>query len=280
MGYGAGKGGCKGFADAPYDKGFGKGKRPKGPSGPDLERERLTAEKFTGEVAFWRGKFGYIMPSEPIDHPAAEKKGGKLWASMADILSGATELAEGQQVSFHVYSDSSGILGAEEIEEDGEPPAMPKATKGAGKGFSKGVRPPVSAPAPYGAPKGKACGKSAKAPWQAPVAEAPWSAGVKGKGKGKDKGKDKGKSKFPAGPDLQRERLTAEKFTGEVVEWKGKFGYVKPDEEVDHPNAKKKEGKLWVSVKDIDGDELTVGQSVSFHIYTDASGILGADEVE
>merc|ERR1712203_822864 len=72
---------------------------------------------FSGEVVDWKGKFGYIMPSEPIEHEAAQKKGGKIWASMADIESGATELAIGQEVSFHVYLDDSGILGAEEIEE-------------------------------------------------------------------------------------------------------------------------------------------------------------------
>merc|ERR1712113_160596 len=95
----------------------------------------------------------------------------------------------------------------------------------------------------------------------------------KGKGKGKGK-KDKGPRR-PSGAELERERLTAEKFTGEVVSFRGKFGYIQPDEEVDHPDAKKKDGKIWVSVNDIDGDELTVGQNVSFHIYTDASGILG-----
>merc|ERR1712151_600161 len=96
-----------------FGKAGGKGKSKRA-SGPELERERLTAEKFSGEVVEWRGKFGYIMPSEPIEHEAAEKKGGKVWASMADIESGATELAIGQQVSFHVYLDDSGILGAEE----------------------------------------------------------------------------------------------------------------------------------------------------------------------
>merc|ERR1712039_201945 len=132
--------------------------------------------------------------------------------------------------------------------------------------------------------KGKSAGKSS-APWQA--ASAPWNAGGKGRdmGKGKDKGKGKGKGKDkgprrPSGAELERERLTAEKFTGEVVSFRGKFGYIQPDEEVDHPDAKKKDGKIWVSVNDIEGDELTVGQTVSFHIYTDASGTLGAEEVE
>merc|ERR1712087_758165 len=98
-------------------KGFGKsmGKKPRGPSGPDLERERLTAEKFSGEVIEWKGKFGYIQPSEEIEHPDAQKHGGKLWFSIKDCPDQA-ELAVGTAVAFHVYSDSSGTLGAEEID--------------------------------------------------------------------------------------------------------------------------------------------------------------------
>merc|ERR1712083_901402 len=154
----------------------GKGKA-KGPRGAELPRERLTAEKFSGEVVDWKGKFGYIMPSEPIEHEAAAKKGGKIWASIADIESGATELAVGQEVSFHVYLDDSGILGAEEIEETGTPPKKPRAA--APKGASKGVRPPASLSSPWAPPtKGKSAGKSS-APWQA--AAAPWSGGGKGK---------------------------------------------------------------------------------------------------
>merc|ERR1712151_1134860 len=121
-----------------------------------------------------------------------------------------------------------------------------------------------------------AAGKG-KAAWAPPAA--------KGKGKGKDFGKagGKGKSKRASGPNLERERLTAEKFSGEVVEWKGKFGYIMPSEPVEHPDADKHEGKLWVSMKDIEATgltELEAGTQVSFHIYTDASGALGADEVE
>lgn len=281
-GFGAkGAWGAKGAA--PYGKGAGKagGKsKDKGPSGPELERERLTAEKFTGEVVFTRGKWGNIMPSEPVDHPDAAKKNGQLWFSFIDVLSGATELADGQQVSFHIYRDTSGTLGAEEIEEDGEPPAQ--AAK---------PRTPVAAKGGFAA-KGKAAGKTAKAPWAAAApawgfaapmwAADPWSKGGKGKGKDKDKGKGKGKPRSPSGADLPRERLTAEKFAGEVVEWKGKFGYIMPSEPVEHPDAQKKGGKLWVSQNDIEGGatELEAGTAVTFHIYTDSSGTLGAEEVE
>merc|ERR1712151_973055 len=109
---GAAKGGWGGDAG----KGKSKGKRERGPSGPDLERERITAEPFTGTVKVWKGKFGFITPEEPIDHPAASKsRDGDIWFSGGDITSGQSELEAGAVVSFHVYTDASGKLGAEEV---------------------------------------------------------------------------------------------------------------------------------------------------------------------
>merc|ERR1712066_398577 len=89
----------KGAFDA---KGKGKSKAPRG---AELPRERLTAEPFSGEVVEWKGKFGYIMPAEEIEHENAQKHGGKLWVSMNDIASGETELPVGAIVTFHIYSD-------------------------------------------------------------------------------------------------------------------------------------------------------------------------------
>lgn len=62
------------------------------------------------------------------------------------------------------------------------------------------------------------------------------------------------------------------------MEWKGKFGWVKAAEKIEHEQAEKRDGKLYVNAKDIvGGEELTVGQAVEFHIYEDSSG-LGAEE--
>merc|ERR1712039_851816 len=86
------------------------------PTGPELERKRLTAEKFWGEIIQWHRKYGYILPSEPIDHPAANKfKDGKLWVNIKDMPN-EQALPVGTTVGFHVYSDASGTLGCEEVE--------------------------------------------------------------------------------------------------------------------------------------------------------------------
>merc|ERR1712217_229915 len=91
MGAKGGKDGAKGGKDG---KKGGKDKRPRG---AQLPRERLTAEKFSGEVSEWKGKYGYIMPAEPIEHPNAKKRqDGAVWVSISDCPNGA-ELAVGTQ---------------------------------------------------------------------------------------------------------------------------------------------------------------------------------------
>jgi len=86
--------------------------KEKGPSGPDLPRERVTTVPIVGEVVAWKKKFGWIKPSEPVDHAGSEKHDGRIYVHNKDVQEG-TEMEVGSIVSFHVYSDASG-LGAEE----------------------------------------------------------------------------------------------------------------------------------------------------------------------
>mmetsp|Transcript_26324 Transcript_26324/g.60744 ORF Transcript_26324/g.60744 Transcript_26324/m.60744 type:complete len:167 (-) Transcript_26324:54-554(-) len=112
----------KGYEKGKYsDKGWGKGKdkgkdkgkgKPRGPSGPNLPRERITDEAVTGTCSEWKGKYGWITPTTPMNHPMAVKHQGRLYISVSDLV-GVTELTEGSVCQFHVFQDASG-LGAEE----------------------------------------------------------------------------------------------------------------------------------------------------------------------
>jgi len=125
----------------------------------------------------------------------------------------------------------------------------------------------------------------------------------KGKGKGKggcDGGKGKGKGWVggyddwswmmpppwmmwgppgfggPSGADLPRERIQEEKVSGEIVEWKDKYGWAKPTKPIEHPAFK---GKIYLNKKDLVGAEtLEAGQMVKFFVYEDPSG-LGGEEI-
>mmetsp|Transcript_62466 Transcript_62466/g.177410 ORF Transcript_62466/g.177410 Transcript_62466/m.177410 type:complete len:205 (+) Transcript_62466:68-682(+) len=82
----------------------------------------------------------------------------------------------------------------------------------------------------------------------------------------------------PTGPNLARKLIMEEPVIGKALEWKGKYGWVRPDIELSHPLLDKHGGKIYVSCQDLMGvTELTAGATVQFYIYEDASG-LGAEE--
>jgi len=64
----------------------------------------------------WKGKYGWIAPKDPFQHPkAVEKHDGKLWFSMSDITNGAESLEPGTPCKFHVYSDGGGLGALQEL---------------------------------------------------------------------------------------------------------------------------------------------------------------------
>eukprot|EP00927_Polykrikos_kofoidii_P042913 TRINITY_DN36969_c0_g1_i2.p2 TRINITY_DN36969_c0_g1~~TRINITY_DN36969_c0_g1_i2.p2 ORF type:complete len:168 (+),score=31.86 TRINITY_DN36969_c0_g1_i2:109-612(+) len=97
----------------PYQGFKGKGKGPRMVGGPHLPRNRILASTVYGEVIEWLGKYGWVKPMEPVDHPLAHKHNGRIYVSNKD-LTNATALQQGQLVAFYVYADASG-LGAEDV---------------------------------------------------------------------------------------------------------------------------------------------------------------------
>jgi len=75
------------------------------------ERERV-AESITGEVVEWTRNIGWLRAHEPISHPEANRRGGKIYLAKRDVM-GEEELPVGAVVQFNVYADASG-LGADD----------------------------------------------------------------------------------------------------------------------------------------------------------------------
>lgn len=116
---------CKASAGLVSTTGAGKarGKGAKGQGwhwgkgwqdGPRLPRERVAEALVGGEVLEWKGTFGWIKPAKQPDHPAAERRGGKVYVHHQDLAGEASELQVGAQVQFLLYCDLSG-LGAEQV---------------------------------------------------------------------------------------------------------------------------------------------------------------------
>jgi len=239
---------------------------PKGGKASAGPRVKVLPRRVTGTLTEWKGHFGWVQASEAIDHPEAAKRGGKIYMAHEDV---ETEIAGvGAALSFFVYSDGTG-LGAMNVKEAtgaGAQKAIQKPTADKGKGKSAAYAKGGLATAGY------AKGGFAKGGY---VAKGMFN------GEGKGKGRGKGKAKRPSGPDLPRERVSEAPILGEVQEWKGKYGWIKAQEEIEHPLAERREGKIYVNVKDLpEGvEELEAGGLVQFELYADESG-LGAEEVQ
>lgn len=290
-------------------------------------RTSIAGPRQTGKVLQWKGKFGWIQPSKPIQHPSAQKNQGKVYLGAEDVQEELDGV--GALVSFTLYSDSSG-LGAADVKMSkggAQPPATkpaaakPAAAKpAAGKAAGKGVggkfgavvqasdfKPAVAkagaakpggfTPAAAKAkadPKAKAKAKAA-APWPGgakPVAQTAFQkkgaaeqpAAQKGKAGGKGKqpaegGKGKGKGKQPKVEEGKRELIHDAPLLGTISAWKGKFGWVTPHDEIEHPAKTNKNGDIYVAQEDVEDEIDGVGSTVQFMLYQDGRG-LGAQNVK
>jgi len=70
----------------------------------NLKRKRLTSEPVMGEIVQFKGKIGWIKPSESID--GIDDK--DLYCTKADVVEG-TPTAKGTDVEFHIYKDAKGF---------------------------------------------------------------------------------------------------------------------------------------------------------------------------
>merc|ERR1712194_519543 len=98
-------------------KGANKGKDGR-PTGPYLERTRVTDKLVTGAVDEWKGKFGWIKPHKPVNHKMAKAHKGRLYIHSIDLEWWVDKLTPGSICRFHVYSDANS-LGVEECTEIG-----------------------------------------------------------------------------------------------------------------------------------------------------------------
>lgn len=97
-------------------------------------------------------------------------------------------------------------------------------------------------------------------------------------GKGQWKGQNGGGKPSAAPAAAVKAKVLKKKITGTVTEWKGKFGWIKPNTAVDHPEASKNKGRIYMAQEDVEEDINGVGAAVSFFVYADGKG-LGAKNV-
>jgi len=134
---------------------------------PAGKRTTVPGGRQSGEIIDWKGEFGWIKPSKPINHPQAQRRGGKVYLSAEDV----TEELDGvgATVSFTLYSDSAG-LGAADVKMAKATQAQPQgwtsnavaAHKAAQKQKSSAQTKPATKPAAAGAGSKPAVASAAK----------------------------------------------------------------------------------------------------------------------
>lgn len=257
---------------------------PNGGSTPKQKpaRTRIVEEPIGGTVKVWKGFHGWVVPEADIDHP---KYRGQLYVAHSDVADKAS-MTVGAEVTFYLYEDSQG-LGAEEltIVSAGEGAAAEAAAGG------EAVEAVEEEPTESAEDAAAAAAAAVEAAWAEATEEA--AEGEEGEETGEIRPpaakklkpaavKPAGAVKPPVlGNGKKRNRISELEITGEVIEWNGNFGWISPYDAIDHPAAKKREGKIYVAAADLKDEGvsgLEAGQLVSFHIFLDNSG-LGAEEV-
>ena len=77
-----------------------------------------------------------------------------------------------------------------------------------------------------------------------------------------------------------RVRISDTRHTGSVLSWKGRFGWIRSDKRINHEEAAKHGGRVYVHISDVEGRvELAENARVSFLPYSDGDG-LGAEQVQ
>lgn len=278
-------------------------------------RTPINGPRQMGTVVDWKGAFGWVEPSKPIKHPNAHKHGGKVYLAAEDVSEELDGI--GCSVNFTLYSDGTGLGAADCRMAKG--PAKPAFQGNNGKPATSGaVANFRAANSPGGKAAGKGKGKQQagaalqtalavqqaafqKKPQQAPGKGGFQSAMPKAGGKGGFQaaasqmqqnagnwrnnaqggfqGKAAGKAAGKNTASQKRDILHDQPLLGTIVQWRGKFGWLKPHDTIDHPLADKHQGDLYLTQQDVEEEIEGEGSVVSFILYGDSKG-LGAMNVK
>lgn len=249
------------------------------------QRTPISGPRQIGTIVDWKGAFGWVQPSKPINHPSAQKRGGKVYLAAEDVSEELDGI--GASVSFTVYSDNNGLGAADCKMAKSAPKPANKASNGkpATSNAVASHKAAVSGKNAKGKGKGKLVAPTQtvqQTAWQKQPQQPKGGKQTGGKGTvasspgGKQSG---GKGKQSGGKgNTSRDTLHPKPLLGTIVQWKGKFGWVKPHDTIDHPMADQHQGDLYVSQEDVESEIEGVGSVVKFILYGDARG-LGAQNV-
>lgn len=243
-----------------------------------LTRKAVSDELMDGKIESWRGSFGWIKPSKPVEGA----RSNLVYVAKSDVKDIHCQ-KEGAEVRFSIYTDQRGV-GARNVQLKGDEDELPKestqspSANGSGKPRIKATaksspKATTTASQPVGKNGKGAFGKDSK---------AAFGKGSKGCKAANWKGAKSEHSRIASTAAASvRDRLTDEPMTGRVLEWKGSFGWIEPNEEIDKSAEYwSATGRLYVHRADLANglSALEPGAMVQFHAFVDGKGV-GAENV-
>eukprot|EP00933_Yihiella_yeosuensis_P033866 TRINITY_DN2747_c2_g4_i1.p1 TRINITY_DN2747_c2_g4~~TRINITY_DN2747_c2_g4_i1.p1 ORF type:complete len:485 (-),score=113.67 TRINITY_DN2747_c2_g4_i1:55-1509(-) len=75
-----------------------------------------------------------------------------------------------------------------------------------------------------------------------------------------------------------RKLVSTKRVVGTILDWRGKFGWIQPATPVDHEQASRSNGRIFLAAEDVQEELAGVGGPVTFFLFVDGNG-LGAMNV-
>eukprot|EP00927_Polykrikos_kofoidii_P025200 TRINITY_DN22692_c2_g1_i1.p1 TRINITY_DN22692_c2_g1~~TRINITY_DN22692_c2_g1_i1.p1 ORF type:complete len:628 (+),score=118.50 TRINITY_DN22692_c2_g1_i1:108-1991(+) len=207
--------------------------------------------RWVGLVTEWRGKCGWLVPESPMDHPAAHNQRGRVYLHERDAVD---EVKVGNVVTFVAYADAGGMAATDCRQREDDSDCEEDIEHN---------RPQID-----------------EEEW---IDEPPQKRSRRGDHR--EVCSDKKRAvENKAGVSFRcRETLGCGRMRGCLVDWKGNFGWIRPDE---HPKTEKltiagqANENLFVEFKDFDMDERqelpSAGARVSFVPFADRRGFIAS----
>lgn len=243
-------------------------------------RTPISGPRQIGVVSAWKNVFGWIKPNRPLKHPGA-RQDGKVYFGAEDVKEELNGV--GAKVSFSLYQDAQGV-GATDVR---------KATAGAIQHFQQKAgtegRKKVELKPAQGKFAQRVAQKQGKnaSTWTKGVNKPQFQKkhGMQATPKAAMQNKQghqqkNGQAQNGGNKGQQKRNIVHPKpLSGKVSKWLGQFGWLKPNDTIDHPAMQKSKGLLYFSQEDVQTEIKGIGSVVRFMLYEDQRG-LGAASVK
>mmetsp|Transcript_14202 Transcript_14202/g.25085 ORF Transcript_14202/g.25085 Transcript_14202/m.25085 type:complete len:478 (-) Transcript_14202:84-1517(-) len=271
-------------------------------------RKLVSNQRYVGSVEEWHNGWGWISPLDEVGHPQIKRNKGLIYIHKSDVRP-RVKVAVGTTLDFSLYSDARGLGAIDccEVEAGVTEAAKAVTTTGEEEPLPEGwekhwssehsewfywnklsketswVKPTEEnepedddEPLPQGWQKVYDAENQEWYYWHKATKKATWERPTVVQAKNGTAAPAKQKASDGEAPVLGQQRIK-----GQVTEWQGFFGWIKPSQALSEDLkslAERNQGKIYVNWRDVQpGLTLKAGMDVAFTLYADDNGLAASD---